>query len=110
MGKRTGAAILATAAVGATLSIGGAGIAQASVVQCGSANGYSVSAESATTSCEFALSVARKFPAGFTGQNTSVTATSPVTGKAYEVACSRLYQRTIECTTFSTGVQIFLNS
>ncbi|BBY99439.1 MAG: hypothetical protein KDB70_18675 [Mycobacterium sp.] len=110
MGKRTGATILAAVAAGATLSIGGAGIAQASVVQCGSANGYSVSAESATTSCEFALSVARKFPAGFTGQNTSVTATSPVTGKAYEVACSRLYQRTIECTTFSTGVQIFLNS
>jgi hypothetical protein len=106
---RSAAAILA-----AGLAIAGAVVtaptAEASVIRCGDANGYSVSAESATTSCAFALTVAQKLPARFKGDRTSVIATSPVTGKRYEVACSRLYQRTLECTTYSTGVQIFLNS
>ncbi|MDA4084872.1 hypothetical protein MHAS_03419 [Mycolicibacterium hassiacum DSM 44199] len=103
-------AALIAAATATTTALITAPTAAATVVQCGSANGYSVSAESATTSCEFALAVARKVPAGFTGNHTSVIASSPVTGKRYEVACSRLYQRTLECKTFSTGVQIFLNS
>lgn len=84
--------------------------ATATIVSCGSANGYQVSAESDTTSCAFALTVARKFPARFTGNSTSVIASSPVTGKRYQVACTREYQRTIECTTYSTGVVIYLNN
>jgi hypothetical protein len=84
--------------------------ASAEIVGCGSANGYQVSAESDTTSCQFALAVARKFPARFAGNSTSVVAASPVTGKNYEVACKREYQTTIECTTYSTGVVIYLNN
>lgn len=106
--RKTAAGLIVAAAV--TSSIAVAPVASASVVQCGAANGYSVSAEDSTTSCGFALAVARKFPSKFTGQSTSVIATSPATGKNYEVACSRLYQQTIECTTYSTGVQIYLNS
>lgn len=104
------ATVVPAALIAAGAGIGlGAGTASAAVVQSGSTNGYSVSADNATTSCGFALAVARKVPASFTGQSISVFATSPATGKSYEVACTREYQKTIKCTTYSTGVLIYLN-
>lgn len=87
----------------------GAGTASASVAQCGSANGYSVSAESATTSCSFALNVARAVPSRFSGERIAVTAFSPASDTDYRMVCDRMYQRTLECTGGNSAV-VYLNN
>ncbi len=105
--RKTVTAALIAAATTATAALT-APTAAASVVQCGSANGYSVSAESATTSCGFALNVARAVPSGFTGSATTVTASSP-NGNSYRMSCTRLYQRTLECTG-GNAAAVYLNN
>lgn len=100
---------LVGAVVGASAIGFGAGTASASVNQCGDANGYSVSAESPTTSCAFALNVARGVPSPFNGSSISTTAFSPASGMNYQVTCNRLYQQTLECTAGS-GAIVYLNN
>lgn len=93
----------------AAFAIGaGAGSASAPVNPCGSANGYDVSAEDSTTSCGFALNVARNAPAHVVTA-ASFAAYSPASGQTYQVNCERLYQLTLECTA-GNGARVYLNS
>lgn len=103
------ALIASTATICAAALALGTGTASASVVECGNANGYGVSAESDTTSCGFALNVARAVPSRFSGSSTAVTAFSPASGMDYRMVCSRLYQRTLECTG-GNGAAVYLNN
>jgi hypothetical protein len=80
----------------------GAGVAEAST-RCGSANGWGVSVDG-SASCPFAFNVANNLSTGFTGDATTFTASSPVTGMSYSVNCWRKYQLVLECNAGNNAV------
>ena len=96
--KRTAITTITMLATALSVPLGlGSPLASASsAIECGSANGYTVTVEDSAESCPFAIKVADAFPAAFNGDATTISVVDPK-GQQHQITCGRKYQLVIEC-------------